>query len=1096
MLPLPTGEYEVFLNFRGPDVRKSFADHLYNCLVRYKIRTFRDEEELQKGETIGPYLNQAIAESKIYIPIFTEGYASSKWCLQELAKMVNCWKTGGGGKGQHIILPVFYFIDPRDVRHPDSGSYKEAFEQYQLKHDSETILEWKEALQEVGKMKGWHVTEQDGQGDVVGKIFTEVESHLRDNYTLVTDELVGIDFQVEEIMKLLNLDSTSEKIIGIHGMGGIGKTTLAKGVYNKVSTRFERCCFLENIRETLSKNDGAVTLQNKLISTILRKDSHQVVNISDGMQVIRDRVCRYKVFIVLDDVDERFQFDDILGKLGYFSSDSRFLITTRDTRALELLHQCKFFELKEMSRDHSLQLFSKHAFGLDYPLKDYACLSGEFVRVAAGLPLALKVIGSLLFKRNQIFWEEKLIEVKEIPLTKVQEILKISYNELTPHEKQIFLDIACLFIGVKKEVPMYMWSDCGVYSSSGIMTLVQRSLVRINDEKEFWMHDQIRDLGRAIVREGNTETPYKCSRIWSNTDAINMLKNREVISIHLFFVHTLTSLVPIDMKGENLVLTSKEFKQFSRLRYLEVWNGRLRGNFKDVLPNIRWLRLYRCDSLPSGLNLKKLAILSLESCSVRDGWGGWNQIKGAHNLKVVNISWCSMLRKCPDLSNCQDLELLDFFGCEKMRGALDIGNLMNLKELIIKKTNIGYLKGDIGRLQNLQKIDVSHSGMVKIPDGVRKLSSLQVLDMTTRGSYNTSKLEAVAETSSGSLKRLAISSSSFHHVFPSSLNYLDICYCMYTQRLPNIGNLTNLIGLRLTDVGIDKVPGLGELKLLETLTIESVPNLENLDGLENLVLLKEMSLQGCSVLEKLPSVAMLTKLHKLVIGTCPVLTEIYGVGELTESLSHLDINGCPSLKGMTLHSVVKLETLALTAPGSTSIIPPSLSVFNQLRRLTISSMSLRRFPDLSNMKHLRDLRIAYCHVLIEVPGLDTLYSLEFLDIRDCRSLRALPDLSDLVNLKNLDLTGCTQLDVIRGLERLEALEILYMSDCESIKELPNLSGLKNLRRLRLLNCGQLKEVNGLEELESLELFQKDKSLKAKYVMKHSKVSWWDRLVHP
>ncbi|CAN1250853.1 Disease resistance protein L6 [Linum perenne] len=1018
MLPLPTGEYEVFLNFRGPDVRKSFADHLYNCLVRYKIRTFRDEEELQKGETIGPYLNQAIAESKIYIPIFTEGYASSKWCLQELAKMVNCWKTGGGGKGQHIILPVFYFIDPRDVRHPDSGSYKEAFEQYQLKHDSETILEWKEALQEVGKMKGWHVTEQDGQGDVVGKIFTEVESHLRDNYTLVTDELVGIDFQVEEIMKLLNLDSTSEKIIGIHGMGGIGKTTLAKGVYNKVSTRFERCCFLENIRETLSKNDGAVTLQNKLISTILRKDSHQVVNISDGMQVIRDRVCRYKVFIVLDDVDERFQFDDILGKLGYFSSDSRFLITTRDTRALELLHQCKFFELKEMSRDHSLQLFSKHAFGLDYPLKDYACLSGEFVRVAAGLPLALKVIGSLLFKRNQIFWEEKLIEVKEIPLTKVQEILKISYNELTPHEKQIFLDIACLFIGVKKEVPMYMWSDCGVYSSSGIMTLVQRSLVRINDEKEFWMHDQIRDLGRAIVREGNTETPYKCSRIWSNTDAINMLKNREgTDSVEAFRV---------DMKGENLVLTSKEFKQFSRLRYLEVWNGRLRGNFKDVLPNIRWLRLYRCDSLPSGLNLKKLAILSLESCSVRDGWGGWNQIK-------VFI----------------DLELLDFFGCEKMRGALDIGNLMNLKELIIKKTNIGYLKGDIGRLQNLQKIDVSHSGMVKIPDGVRKLSSLQVLDMTTvpsvyfyRGSYNTSKLEAVAETSS------------------------------------------------------DKVPGLGELKLLETLTIESVPNLENLDGLENLVLLKEMSLQGCSVLEKLPSVAMLTKLHKLVIGTCPVLTEIYGVGELTESLSHLDINGCPSLKGMTLHSVVKLETLALTAPGSTSIIPPSLSVFNQLRRLTISSMSLRRFPDLSNMKHLRDLRIAYCHVLIEVPGLDTLYSLEFLDIRDCRSLRALPDLSDLVNLKNLDLTGCTQLDVIRGLERLEALEILYMSDCESIKELPNLSGLKNLRRLRLLNCGQLKEVNGLEELESLELFQKDKSLKAKYVMKHSKVSWWDRLVHP
>ncbi|CAN0916613.1 Disease resistance protein L6, partial [Linum grandiflorum] len=160
--PLPTGEYEVFLSFRGPDVRLTFADCLYTCLVRAKIRTFRDEEELQKGETMGESLIQAITESKVYIPILTQDYASSKWCLQELAKMVDCWKNGGGAKGQHIILPVFYLMDPRGVRHPDSGPYEEAFEQHSLKHDPETILEWKEALREVGKMKGWHVTQSDG----------------------------------------------------------------------------------------------------------------------------------------------------------------------------------------------------------------------------------------------------------------------------------------------------------------------------------------------------------------------------------------------------------------------------------------------------------------------------------------------------------------------------------------------------------------------------------------------------------------------------------------------------------------------------------------------------------------------------------------------------------------------------------------------------------------------------------------------------------------------------------------------------------------------------------------------------------------------
>ncbi|CAN1830483.1 Disease resistance protein L6 [Linum perenne] len=379
------GEYEVFLSFRGPDVRRTFADCLYSSLVRSKIRTFRDEEDLWKGETIGPSLVKAITESKIHIPIFTIGYASSRWCLQELAKMVDCRKTGGeGGKGQQVILPVFYFITPRDVRHPDSGPYKEAFEVHNQSHDPVTISGWKEALKEVGVMKGWHVTETDGQGAVMDEILIEVESHLRDSYALVTDDLVGIDLHVEEVLKLLNLDSASEKIVGIHGIG----------------------------------------------------DAY------DGIRIIRERVCRHKLLIVLDDVDERFQFEDILGKLGDFYTDSRFLITTRDARVLELLQECKFFELEEMSHDHSLKLLSKQAFGLDYPPDDYVFLSKEFVRLAAGLPLALKVIGSLLFRTNIRFWEEKLCELKDIPPTKVQERLKISYNELTHNEKQIFLDIA------------------------------------------------------------------------------------------------------------------------------------------------------------------------------------------------------------------------------------------------------------------------------------------------------------------------------------------------------------------------------------------------------------------------------------------------------------------------------------------------------------------------------------------------------------------------------------------------------------------------------------------------------------------------------
>nr|CAC35337.1 Nbi-C protein [Linum usitatissimum] len=1055
---LPSGEYEIFLSFRGSDVRKTFADHLYTSLVRSKFRTFRDEEELRKGGAIGPSIIRAITESKIYIPILTPNYASSKWCLQELAKMVECWKSGGGAKGQHIILPVFLFVDPRDVRHTESGSYKEAFEQHSQKHDPETVLEWKEALQEVGRMKGYHVTESDGHGSIIDKILTEVELHLRANYKLVTDELVGIDSLVDEVVGLLNLDSSaSEKIIGIHGMGGLGKTTLAKAVYDKVFTRFERCFFLENIRDTLSEKNGVLIMQNKIISGILRKDFNEAKYASDGIRIIRDRVCRHKLLIVLDDVDEKFQFDEVLGKLNNFSMDSRFLITTRDARGLELLRECKMFELQEMSPDHSLTLFNKNAFGAEFPPEDYAILSNEFVQAAAGLPLYIKVIGSLLFRMDKIFWEEKLEELKKISPTKVQERLKISYNELTHNEKQIFLDIACYFIGLSKIEPILMWSDCDFYPESTIRYLTQRSLIKLqrsevkgDDINTFQMHNHVRDLGRAIVREENNQNPYKRSRIWSNKDAIDMLKHKKGTDC----VEVLT----VDMEGEDLILTNKELEKLTRLRYLSVSNARLAGDFKDVLPNLRWLRLHSCDSVPTGLYLNKLVDLELVDCSVRDGWKGWNELKVAHKLKAVTLERCFHLKKVPDFSDCGDLEFLNFDGCGNMHGEVDIGNFKSLRFLMISNTKITKIKGEIGRLVNLKYLIASNSSLKEVPAGISKLSSLEWLYLTLTDPYK----------------------SDFTETLPASLTLLS---CENLQSLSNLSNLINLSTLILCDVGIGEIIGLGKLKMLEYLIIERAPRIVHLDGLENLVLLQQLRVEGCPVLGKLPSLVALIRLEKLWIEDCPLVTEINGVGQRWESLSDLKVVGCSALIGLeALHSMVKLRSLILMGAKITETVPSSLSMFTQLTTLGLCFMSQEQFPNLSNLKNLRELGMDYCLELIEVPGLDTLESLEYLSLSGCQSIRKVPDLSGMKKLKTLDVEGCIQLKEVEGLERLESLEELKMSGCKSIEELPNLSGLKNLRELLLKGCIQLKEVNGLEGLE-LTVFEARKRIKGKYVMK-------------
>ncbi|CAI0557740.1 unnamed protein product [Linum tenue] len=745
---------------------------------------------------------------------------------------------------------------------------------------------------------------------------------------------------------------------------------------------------------------------------------------------------------------------------------------------------------------------------MDIPPKEDASISEEFVKVAAGLPLALTVIGSLLFRRGRKFWEEKLMELQGIPSTtenKVQERLKISYNELTRNEKEIFLDIACFFIGSHKNLPYYMWSGCDLYPESGIDTLIQRSLIKLDVGNHFWMHDHIKDLGRAIVKEEDIQHPYNRSRIWSTDDALDMFRNGkgservEAIRVNLN-----------SRDAHEKLLTSKQFKNLSGLRYLEVRYGNVMGDFSQVLPNLRCLRLPHCESIPTDIYTTKLTVLDLEQCDVKDNWRGWNRIKAAAKLKAVNLTRCVELRRAPDLSTCAGMELINFEECGRMEGQLNIANFKNLNMLRLPWTKI------------------------KLPAGMDKLSSLQSLLLESL--YQGYQLEIPRLPRS--LKRLAIASSNgvpnlLELTALESLSYLngsipsiprglqfvvscDECQLIHEKysgplsELPSLANLRNLTQLTLMHIEAVEIRGLGELRALVTMEISDSPNLNNLNGLENLLLLTTLSVGSCAVLERLPSLANLMKLKDLEVYQCPVLVEIQCLGDLGESLSRLTIKDCPSLAN--LHGLLQflgaLDDLTLEEQSFCGKPCPDLSGLLNLKRLRIlfsphwtevtglerlvslesltmkSCMSIRQLPDLSNLRNLNTLDLTNFASLTNVPTwIGRLESLRQLRVRHCWSITELPNLSGLKNLEELNLSYCTGLTEVKGIEGLESLTKLILYDCKSIEELGNVSGLKKLRELDIEGCKRLTKVKGLEELDGLRDVDMEMRMSLKYLAK-------------
>ena len=346
------------------------------------------------------------------------------------------------------------------------------------------------------------------------------------SYAFSEDEdLVGIISRAEKLESCLAIGSNDVRIIGVWGMGGIGKKTLARVVFHMVYKEFEGCCFLSNVREVFEK-DGLVPLQQQLIFQLLN-ERMSIQDVQDGVLVIKNRLRHKRILLVLDDVNQLDQLEKLVGKHNWFGLGSRAIITTRDKHLLRRVKVDEIYEVEGLNFDEAFHLLSLKAFRKDHPPKDYLELSKDVVHYANGLSLAIEILGSLLFGRNIVEWKSVLLRLKEFPEHDILQVLKTSFDRLHKTEKEIFLHIACFFNHKDKNDVVQILDYLGLYPDVGLRVLLDKSLIQMNDTR-VWMHDILQGIGRNIVYQECPEEPGKRSKLWLFNDIQHVLTKNTV----------------------------------------------------------------------------------------------------------------------------------------------------------------------------------------------------------------------------------------------------------------------------------------------------------------------------------------------------------------------------------------------------------------------------------------------------------------------------------------------------------------------------------------------------------------------------------------
>ncbi|KAH9289112.1 hypothetical protein KI387_033229, partial [Taxus chinensis] len=998
--------FDVFINHRGPDVKETLALQFYNSLKDKGLQAFLDSEEKRVGDSFPSTIYTAISSACAHIAIFSKRYAESPWCLEELRRMI---------ESEAKIYPVFYEVKPSDLRYIEKGEYAKAFTEHESKsrYEKELLEQWKAALQKVSFIAGEECNSSSDCKTIVSAV--EKEVRRKKSRLHVAKYPVGLDKLVEDFKRKCGMNEKGKEgsqMVGIFGMGGLGKTTLSKHLFNDLLSKYKRSSFLFDVARS-----ELHSLQIKLLKDLFDEDNCSIRSIEDGkrsLQYCLERSSSKNLkeegnfLIVLDDIDCVQQLDALLIDDILKCGNNLVIVTTRDEGVLKNIGVDAAYNLKRMDRKDATELFCQNAFRQPQPVSEYKDLVDRFIHLCGNLPLSLEVLGSIARGRSVTDWKSRLNEVEQTLPQDIMARLKISFDSLGRNEQEVFMDIACFFVDKSKSLAVKVLDGSGWNAEYAIQTLKEKSL--LEEMKYHWsgglvlrMHDHLRELGREMASQMSGRPP----RIWRPQDLKSLQSKGFQTILKEINGRCFHSFLDRDLDAEVTYFVG----------HSQVWG-------QPSAP-LLWLELnlngQKHSSIPPWIPLQNLQFLTV------------------HNGHLERL-WQSYVQKA---SSLKELKIFD----------IDLGELPDLS----------------GISTNLEKVDLSASGMT-----IERWSSLEILIIYPRSLVVRPSTLSVDPLSKATFKKfsstvslsnlrlgeeVALNNSerSPDAEFPMScLEKLEI----FDQNLVAKVLISGKHYAKLESLLLRSMEKLSEVDLqlvttLKSLQLRDLKNLKSVSGISDLTNVVVLNIYGCPELEEMPHLFHLRCLKIVSIDDCQKLKCLVLDG--CTNLKTVEMSDVPNLLQLSIHHCPELEELPLLE-GLSCLNSIKIDGCGKLKRLELRKCE--NLKSLSGNYDLAELEISECPRL---EGLPCLGRLQKLTIINCEKLqnKTLP-----TTLTYLEVGG-KELKILPGLSKLTNLLTLIISKCPMLEELSSLAPLKCLAEIIIDRCDKLQNIPGIEELPAL-----------------------------